>query len=197
MSVKFAGVVLASGSPRRQELLQQIGVEFRLATHSVDESVLAAEAPADYVSRLALEKARSVLEQGELSWPVLGADTAVTIDGHILGKPIDKDDALRMWRLLSGKEQIVYSSVALVSSQDSAVLVSSSRVQIRTLSDEECENYWASGEPLGKAGAYAIQGLGGLFVQHLSGSYSGIVGLPLYETELLLKRFGVKTGLLG
>lgn len=205
MSAKFAGVVLASGSPRRQELLQQIGVEFRLATHTVDESVGLDEAPADYVGRLALEKAQSVLlqsstqasacDQGENLWPVLGADTAVTIDGHILGKPRDKEDAMRMWSLLSGREQVVYSSVALCTADEKAVLVSASRVLFRELSDFECEIYWNTGEPLGKAGAYAIQGIGGMFVQQISGSYSGIVGLPLFETERLLKRFSVKTGL--
>lgn len=196
MSFEFAGVVLASGSPRRQELLQQIGVAFRLATHTVDEAVKPGEPAGDYVQRLALEKAQSVLLQGETEWPVLGADTAVTVDGQILGKPNDKEDALRMWHMLSGREHVVYSSVALCTATDSAVMVSASRVLFRQISAAECESYWRSEEPIGKAGAYAIQGLGGLFVEKIEGSYSGIVGLPLFETEVLLKRFGVKTGLL-
>jgi septum formation protein len=196
MSFKFAGVVLASGSPRRQELLQQIGVAYRLASHTVDEAVKSGELAADYVQRLALEKAQSVLLMGETEWPVLGADTAVTVDGQILGKPEDKEDALRMWRMLSGREHVVYSSVALCTADEEAVMVSASHVLFRQISAAECESYWRSEEPIGKAGAYAIQGLGGLFVERIEGSYSGIVGLPLFETDVLLKRFGVKTGLL-
>jgi septum formation protein len=196
MSFKFAGVVLASGSPRRQELLEQIGVAYRLGSHTVDEAVKPEEFAADYVQRLALEKAQSVLLMGETEWPVLGADTTVTVDGQILGKPEDKEDALRMWRMLSGREHVVYSSVALCTADDKAVMVSASRVLFRQISATECESYWRSEEPIGKAGAYAIQGLGGLFVEKIEGSYSGIVGLPLFETDVLLKRFGVKTGLL-
>ncbi|MDX1490212.1 MAG: Maf family protein [Pseudohongiellaceae bacterium] len=195
MSWVFDGVVLASGSPRRQELLTQIGVAFKLATHTVDEASKPSESAHDYVQRLAVEKAQSVVSQAAHDWPVLGADTAVTIDGQILGKPVDKADAMRMWDLLSGREQIVFSSVAICTAQESAVLVSQSRVRFREITQQEREAYWRSEEPIGKAGAYAIQGLGGLFVTRIEGSYSGIVGLPLHETAVLLERFGIKTGL--
>ncbi len=202
MSDRFSGVVLASASPRRRELLEQIGVRYEIADHTVDEDALAGEAPIALVQRLALEKALSVLSSRSHQstarhqpWPVLGADTIVVCDDHILGKPLDKADALRMWHLLSGREHRVYSAVALCDSQRREVRMSTTTVTFRQLSEQDCERYWASGEPQGKAGGYAIQGLGALFVSSMTGSYTGVVGLPLYETAELLAIFGVRTGL--
>ncbi|MDP1932783.1 MAG: Maf family protein [Gammaproteobacteria bacterium] len=195
-ATRFSGVVLASASPRRRELLEQIGVRYEIAEHTISEVANPGESPTAFVRRLALEKAQSAqaLLPGHL-WPVLGADTIVVYDQHILGKPVDKADALRMWALLSGREHHVYSAVALSLGQESAVLMSTTRVRFRQLTEQECESYWSSGEPAGKAGAYAIQGLGALFVEKLVGSYSGVVGLPIFETAELLQRFGVDTGL--
>ncbi len=202
MSDRFSGVVLASASPRRRELLEQIGVRYEIADHTVDEDALPGEPAVALVQRLALEKALSVvgsqLHQANVRqqlWPVLGADTIVVCDDHILGKPLDKADAFRMWQLLSGREHRVYSAVALCDSQRQEVRMSTTTVTFRQLTHHDCERYWASGEPQGKAGGYAIQGLGALFVSMMTGSYTGVVGLPLYETAELLAMFGVCTGL--
>lgn len=189
-------LVLASASPRRMELLRQIGVSFTVIEHQVDETTRPSELPQDYVQRLAREKALSAqaLMSG-LTLPVLGADTIVVCAGHILGKPRDREDALRMWRLLSDTEHQVYSAVALCQGERSEGRMSCTQVRFRALSAQDCEHYWASGEPAGKAGAYAIQGLGALFVQSITGSYTGVVGLPLFETAQLLAAFGVPTAL--
>lgn len=198
MSDRFSGVVLASASPRRRELLEQIGVRYEIADHTVNEDALQGEPAIALVQRLALEKALSVVELSKARqqlWPVLGADTIVVCDDHILGKPLDKADAFRMWQLLSGREHRVHSAVALCDSQRQEVRMSTTTVAFRQLSDQDCERYWASGEPQGKAGGYAIQGLGALFVSMMTGSYTGVVGLPLYETAELLAMFGVRTGL--
>ncbi|HXH03274.1 MAG TPA: Maf family protein [Candidatus Competibacteraceae bacterium] len=186
-------IYLASASPRRRELLAQINVAFDVLQVEVDETPLPAETPADYVARLALAKARAGWERLETRppRPVLGADTAVVIDGRILGKPRDRDDGLAMLALLSGREHQVLSAVALVQGGREALRVQLSRVRFRPLSAAECAAYWASGEPADKAGAYAIQGLAALFVQALEGSYSGVMGLPLYETGELLTEFGI------
>lgn len=195
-SSTFPGIVLASASPRRMELLSQIGVAFTVVEHRVNEEALPGEAPQDFVQRMALEKARSA--QAGLAAdapPVLGADTIVVCKGQILGKPRDHEDAQRMWSLLSGTEHQVYSAVALCQRERAEGRLSVTTVRFRVLQTLDCDNYWASGEPAGKAGAYAIQGLGALFVQSLSGSYTGVVGLPLFETADLLTRFGVRTGL--
>jgi septum formation protein len=191
-------LVLASASPRRMELLRQIGVSFTVVEHQVDEAARAAELPQDYVQRLALEKARSAqaLMSG-LALPVLGADTIVVCAGQILGKPRDREDAMRMWRLLSGVDHQVYSAVALCLGERAERRMSCTQVRFRALTAQDCEHYWASGEPVGKAGAYAIQGLGALFVQSMAGSYTGVVGLPLFETAQLLAAFGVPTALDG
>jgi len=190
------GIILASASPRRMDLLRQIGVAFAVAEHQVLEERLAGEAPHTFVQRLALEKARSAQAAGQNhALPVLGADTIVVCGDHIMGKPRDREDALRMWELLSGAEHQVHSAVALCLGLRAEVRMSTTAVRFRALSAEDCERYWASGEPIGKAGAYAIQGLGALFVQSISGSYTGVVGLPLFETAELLALFGVRTGL--
>lgn len=188
-----AGILLASASPRRQALLQQIGVPFQVVSHQVEEILQDNEAPEAYVRRLAMEKAQSGLDhQPADSRPVvLGADTAVICENRVLGKPSDRDDALRMLRLLSGRRHLVHSAVALVSRDSRKVALSTTEVEFRSLESEEMEAYWDSGEPQDKAGAYGIQGLGAVFVRSLSGSYSGVMGLPLFETAQLLNSFAI------
>jgi len=184
-------LVLASASPRRSELLAQIGVRFRRQVVNIDETPRARESAEDYVRRVALEKARAARrELGDDEALVLGADTAVVIDGRPLGKPADLAHARDMLRRLSGRTHRVLSAVALVGERE-ALRVSESRVWFRPLNDAEIEAYWGTGEPHDKAGGYAIQGLGAVFVERLEGSYSGVMGLPLYETAQLLKEFGM------
>jgi septum formation protein len=192
-------LLLASSSPRRKELLTQLGVRFEVVHPEVDEAMKANEPAHDYVARLALAKA----EAGLALWPradelpVLGADTSVVVDEQILGKPRHREDALAMLALLSGRSHRVLSAIALVGRdklrQDrTLVRVSESHVHFRAISPREREAYWRSGEPADKAGAYAIQGLGAIFVQHLEGSYSGVMGLPLFETAELAHAFGIE-----
>ena len=190
-------LVLASASPRRRELLQQIGVSFDVIVHDVDETRLPDESAVDYVCRLAQAKAAAVAaqERDGLGRPVLGADTIVVIDGNVLGKPRDADDARRMLTLLSGCEHQVMSAVCVIQGQRSALSMSTTYVRFRPLTGQDIDAYWLSGEPAGKAGAYAVQGLAALFIEHLEGSYSGVVGLPLYETAALLQQFSVPTAL--
>lgn len=182
---------LASQSPRRRELLQQIGVNFSTLPVDVDEQPLKSESPAAFVERLALEKARAGLGLASDESPVLGADTAVVLGDRILGKPADRADALAMLAALAGNTHRVLTGVALVDRRREAVRVNETRVSFRPLSMDECEAYWATGEPKDKAGAYAIQGVAALFVTRIEGSYSGVVGLPLYETGELLREFGL------
>ena len=183
-------LTLASVSPRRRELLEQIGVTHLVSAADIDETVRPGEAPADYVVRMACAKARAVRERGgEL--PVLAADTIVVIDGLILGKPRDRADCLAMLGRLSGRTHEVLTAVALASAAGVAFRVSASEVRFRTVTPAECAAYWESGEPRDKAGGYAIQGRGALFIEHLSGSFSGVMGLPLYETGELLTAAGI------
>lgn len=184
-------LILASASPRRCELLTQIGVCFEQQVAAIDETPRAAESPADYVARVALEKARAVRAARRSDLPVLGADTEVVVDGAILGKPADFHHARTMLRQLAGRVHEVFSAVALVAERD-AVVVNRSKVCFRELDDSEIESYWESGEPRDKAGGYAIQGLAAIFIERLDGSYSGVMGLPLYETARLLQDFGIK-----
>lgn len=188
-------VYLASGSPRRRQLLSQIGVPFQVLSVEVDESIVPAEAPAAYVSRLAEAKAGAGRRQNEVSGspprPVLGADTAVVVDGEILGKPSDCADAERMLRLLSGRAHQVLTAVALAAQDHVWSKISCSVVTFREISPAEAREYWNTGEPKDKAGGYAIQGRGAVFVANLLGSYSGVVGLPLYETAEILRSAGV------
>ena len=186
-------VYLASTSPRRRELLNQIGVSHRVLTVSVPEQRRPNEAPETFVVRTALAKARagwSLLAPGQRA-PVLGADTAVVLDDRVLGKPRGRDDALAMLRELSGRTHRVMTAVALIDGDEHSRL-SVSKVRWRELSDSECLAYWRSGEPRDKAGAYGIQGLGAVFVEHLEGSYSGVMGLPLFETAQLLRLAGIE-----
>ena len=185
-------IYLASASPRRRELLAQIGVRYRVVEVDVDETVKAGEVAKDYVVRLALAKARAGWNMThEKPHPVLGADTAVVVDDQILGKPKDKADALNMLALLSGRSHQVMSGIALVG-ESTLTAVNISTVTFRTISDSERAAYWASGECQDKAGSYAVQGHAALFIRELQGSYSGVMGLPLYETGQLLENFGVK-----
>jgi len=185
-------IVLASGSPRRQALLQQIGVRFRQQVAEVDETPLHNESAQDYVVRLAVAKARAVRQRSaDDEVPVLGADTAVVVDGRLLGKPADPVHARDMLQLLSGRRHQVLSAVALVDDRQ-AIAVSDSSVWFRALSDKDIEDYWKTGEPRDKAGAYGIQGKGAIFIERLEGSYSGVMGLPLYETARLLQNFGIQ-----
>jgi len=187
---------LASGSPRRRELLTQIGVPFQVVSASIDETPLPDECPAAYVERLARAKARAGRERLlglSVSAPfcVLGADTAVVLDDQILGKPVDEADALSMLMALSGREHEVLTAIAILAAERCETRVVRSRVSFRTISQQEAAQYWASGEPQDKAGGYAIQGLAAVFVAGLNGSYSGVVGLPVCETAELLGQFGI------
>lgn len=186
-------VLLASASPRRRELLEQIGIAWRTLPGEVDETGMPGEEPADYVRRVALAKARAAWTsvQPDPGVPVLAADTAVVAGGQVLGKPADATDAARMLGLLSGRSHQVLTAVAVISRVGESVALSRSEVTFRHITPQEMAAYWRSGEPADKAGAYAIQGRGAVFVSELRGSYSGVVGLPLYETAGLLEQHGV------
>ncbi|MCW9024146.1 MAG: Maf family nucleotide pyrophosphatase [Gammaproteobacteria bacterium] len=187
-------IYLASGSPRRQELLDQIGVRYQLIKQDVPEEVQPGETPEMFVTRLALEKARAGMQslKAQNDKPVLGADTAVVVDDQILGKPIDREDGLNMLSLLSGRCHKVYSAVALISpSGQEQCRVNCSQVCFRELSMQDREDYWATGECADKAGAYGIQGQAAVFITKLEGSYSGVMGLPLFETAELLHTVAV------
>ncbi|MDD2036967.1 Maf family protein [Pseudomonas putida] len=182
---------LASGSPRRRELLTQIGVPFIVISAPIDESPLPSESAPAYVERLARAKAAAGLARVDGPAVVLGADTAVVLDGRILGKPENREDALAMLADLSGREHQVLTAVALDDGQRVHSFCVTSTVRFRAISTDEAQRYWASGEPADKAGGYAVQGLGAVFVTGLSGSYSAVVGLPLCETADLLDQFGI------
>jgi len=186
-------VFLASASPRRRELLTRIGVGYTLLHAEVDEALLPGESAGDYVRRVALEKVRAGrrLLSGDAGSPVLGADTAVVVDGRIMGKPRGRDEGIDMLLTLSGRSHQVLSAVALSAGRE-AVRVSESRVTFRTLTQAQCAAYWDTGEPHDKAGGYAIQGRAAVFVSRLEGSYSGVMGLPVYETAELLQEFGIE-----
>lgn len=186
-----AQIILASASPRRRELLDQINIRYHLNPVDLDETPFPREAPLDYVRRLAAEKSAACVAQLGDGLPVLAADTAVVLDELILGKPKDRDDAFAMLRLLSGKMHRVYSAVSL-RGREHGQAVSITEVTFRTLTEGEIAAYWHSGEPADKAGSYAIQGLGGVFVESITGSFSGVVGLPLFETAELLSRQGIR-----
>ena len=186
-------VYLASGSPRRRELLQQIGVPFRVVGTAIDEAVLPDEAPLQYVARLAAAKAEAGWERSRdfAHAPVLAADTAVVLDGRILGKPTDCQDAEGMLRQLSGRTHEVFTAIALRTANGLQSRISRSEVTFRSIAAAEARGYWETGEPSDKAGAYAIQGLGAIFIADLRGSYSGVMGLPLFETAELLHDAGI------
>ncbi|HCS45199.1 MAG TPA: septum formation inhibitor Maf [Pseudomonas sp.] len=184
---------LASGSPRRRELLTQIGVPFSAINADIDETPLKDESPSAYVERLARGKAeagrRTVVSEADFC--VLGSDTAVVLDGKILGKPVDEVEACAMLMMLSGREHEVLTAIAVLEGERCESRVVRSLVRFRSISRDEAAAYWASGEPRDKAGGYGIQGLGAVFVAQLNGSYSAVVGLPLCETFELLGHFGI------
>lgn len=184
---------LASGSPRRRELLTQIGVPFTVVSAAIDETPLTNESAVAYVERLARGKALAGFAALDhpLGACVLGADTAVIVDGQILGKPVDQADALAMLMALSGREHEVLTAIALTDGQRCETQCVSSRVRFCGITVEQATAYWHSGEPQDKAGGYAIQGLGSVFVTGLNGSYSAVVGLPVCETAQLLDQFGI------
>jgi len=184
-------IFLASRSPRRRELLDQIGVAHEVCPPDVDESSLPGEPAERYVERLARHKAEVVYERAARARPALAADTSVVLDGRIYGKPADRDDCARMLLALSGRTHRVLTAVALAHAGGTDSAVSVSEVTFAPLTRADCDRYWATGEPADKAGGYAVQGLGALFISHLSGSYTGIMGLPLYETGTLLARAGI------
>jgi septum formation protein len=172
-------------------LLQQIGVQFRLLSAELDESPLPAELPVAYVSRLAAAKADAGWNGG-LDAPVLAADTAVVLDGEIIGKPRDADDAGKVLLKLSGRTHQVLTAVALRSAAGNEIRLSQSMVTLRIVEAAEVRAYWNSGEPRDKAGGYAIQGFAAIFIANLQGSYSGVMGLPLFETAELLQSAGIR-----
>lgn len=184
---------LASASPRRRELLTQIGVSYAVLDVAVEERVHSGESPVDYVQRVALAKARAGVAGlgGGATRPVLGADTEVVIDATVLGKPADRAQGMAMLARLSGREHEVLTAIALVAGTQVLTRLVRTQVSFRELNEAECAAYWQSGEPVGKAGGYAIQGRGALFVRSLTGSYSGVMGLPLYETGELLRQLGI------
>jgi septum formation protein len=184
-------IILASASPRRKELLDQIKVTYEVHPVDLDESPLPNEAPLDYVKRLAAEKSAACLAQLKTEIPVLAADTAVILGDVIMGKPKDQADAMAMLTQLSGKTHQVYSAISL-RGREHSLTVSITEVTFRRLTEREMLDYWHSGEPVDKAGSYAIQGMGGMFVESIKGSFSGVVGLPLFETAELLSKHGIE-----
>ena len=185
-------LILASSSPRRAELLQQIGLRFAICPADIDEDPHPGEAVEVYVQRMAREKAETVAQKGLASHlPVLGADTTVVLDNQIFAKPADKTAAIATLRALSGRSHRVLSAIAVVAEGRTELRLSETSVRFRTIKEQEYERYWSTGEPQGKAGAYAIQGLGAVFVEGITGSYSGVVGLPLMQTFELFERFNI------
>lgn len=186
-----AQLILASASPRRRELLEQIGLHYVVQVADIDESPLPHETATALVKRLALEKAQAVWNLSDKRLPVLGADTLGLLADELLVKPKDFVDAQRMLRQMSNQWHDIYTAVALVDQRQQQVLLNHSRVKLRNITDDEILAYWQSGEPQDKAGAYAIQGRAAIFVEHLEGSYSAVMGLPLFETAQLLQAAGI------
>lgn len=191
-------IYLASSSPRRQQLLEQINIKYILLHPDLKESPQKRESPVDYAIRNALEKARTGLDMldnnthhSQLSLPVLAADTVVSLDNKVFGKPANKSDGLNMLEQLSGKSHDVITAVSLVSKNQQRSALCKSTVTFREITKEEREKYWSTDEPHDKAGSYAIQGNAAIFIRNLSGSYSGVMGLPLFETASMLQDFGL------
>lgn len=187
------GIILASASPRRKELLAQIGImPVEIINADIDEAPLLQESAADCVTRLAIQKACAIAASRPDAI-VLAADTLIVCEGVIVGKPESREHAFAMWQMLSNRWHQVLSSVAVVHAGNVTSLLSSNEVSFAELSLASMCDYWATGEPADKAGAYAIQGQAAVWIREIRGSYSGIMGLPLYETALLLKQAGIKT----
>lgn len=188
-AVTVPPLILASSSPRRSDVLASLGVAFRIQPADVDEQWQDGEGPGDMVLRLAAAKACAIDARGEI---VLGADTAVVVDGEVFGKPRHQAEALAMLARLSGRAHRVLTGIAVRCPAMLATALSNTEVRFRDIAPDEALRYWQSGEPRGKAGAYAIQGLGGAFVESIEGSYTGVVGLPVFETARLLGRAGIE-----
>lgn len=184
-------LILASASPRRKELLDQIKVTYAVNPVDLDETPRVDEAPLDYVKRVAAEKSAACVAQVGASVPVLAADTAVVLDNLIMGKPKDRQDAIAMLTQLSGRTHQVYSAISL-RGREHWQAVNITDVTFKPLTEREMLAYWHGGEPVDKAGSYAIQGMGGIFVASIKGSFSGVVGLPLFETAELLAKQGIE-----
>lgn len=182
-------ILLASNSPRRAELLSQIDIKFEHISVEVDETQQVNETSQDYVQRLALEKAQAGLAKNKHQGTVLGADTIILCGNIVMEKPKSKQHAHKMMMLLSSNTHHVLTAVALVNTQKHSVKLVTTEVTFKTLTEQEILDYWATGEPQDKAGGYAIQGVAGQFVTNISGSYSAVVGLPLYETSELISSF--------
>jgi septum formation protein len=187
---KMAHIVLASSSPRRKELLQQLGLDFEIYSPDIDESVHENELVHHYVERLAREKAQTVLKLFPEAI-VIAADTSLGLDGQIIGKPESKNHAFEIWKQLSGRWHDVFSGLCVATQQQMFSQVVQTQVEFQRLTTQDMEDYWTTGEPVGKAGGYAIQGIASQYIPQIQGSYSNVVGLPLYEFAQLLKR--VKT----
>jgi len=188
-----ADFILASGSPRRRELLDRFGFRYRVVRTGVDESVFEAEAPDAYVQRVALLKATWAHEQDDSALPILAADTTVVLDGEIIGKPDDEAHAASMLRALSGRTHSVYSAVVLLPrAAPAAGRLNVTTVKFAALDDDWIAAYCATGEPMDKAGAYAMQGRAAEYISHIGGSPSGVMGLPLFETLELLRSAGIR-----
>jgi septum formation protein len=190
----YDAIVLASASLRRSQLLHQIGVRHRIVGADIDETPRPDEVPPDYVQRLAAGKAQAVVArlEGRPDCPVLAADTTVVLDGRILGKPVDESDCLAMIGALAGRTHAVLTAVALWHDGRLSLALDTSYVAFRPIEADEVRRYWSSGEPAGKAGGYAIQGFGAVFVARIEGSFSGVMGLPLFQTAALLDAAGVR-----
>ncbi|MFV1997097.1 MAG: nucleoside triphosphate pyrophosphatase [Acidiferrobacterales bacterium] len=190
-------VYLASASPRRQALLKQAGIRFQVILPDVEEVAQPGELAEDFVMRVARDKAQAgqdlVIKENRPSAPVLAADTCIDLDNEIIGKPGDREEGLRILSRLAGRSHQVLTAVVLMEEEKSQQVLSRSRVAFGPLSEKEIEDYWESGEPVDKAGAYAIQGKAAAFIEHIEGSYTGIVGLPLFEVVNMIKKSG--TGL--
>jgi septum formation protein len=187
-------IILASASERRSRLLTQIGVQHRSLAADLDEDPRPGESPADYVQRLARDKALAgvaALGAGS-NLPVLAADTTVVLDGRIFGKPSSEQECVAMLMALSGRTHEVMTAIALADGSGLRTAMNVSRVSFRALDERECRRYWATGEPAGKAGGYAVQGLAAVFISRLEGSFSCVMGLPLFETAALLEAAGVR-----
>ena len=192
--MSYDSIFLASASLRRSQLLTQIGVRHESLATDLDEQPLPGECPADYVRRLAREKALAGLaaQGGRTDRPVLAADTTVVLDGQIYGKPAGEPECVAMLMTLGGRSHEVLTAVALAEGAGLRTALNVSRVTFRALDEQECSRYWATGEPAGKAGAYAVQGLAAVFISRLEGSFSCVMGLPLFETAALLDAAGVR-----
>jgi len=190
MDMRQPVVCLASVSPRRRELLTQIGVPHKVVGAHIDETAHPGEMPRDYVMRMARQKALAVRDRGE-ALPVLAADTTVVLDDVIYGKPRDRDEGVAMLQRLSDRTHEVMTAVAIADPHGVALRLNVSSVRFRKLSPHECNAYWETGEAHDKAGGYAVQGAAAVFIESLSGSYSGVMGLPLFETAELLRAAGI------